>query len=153
MTFWPIEFWYWWIAAVVLIVIEMFMPGTFFLWMGVAAGVVGFVLLADPALSLEFQLLIFAVLSVGAVAGWQIYLRRYPPESDEPSLNRRGSQYVGRTFALSTAIVNGVGKINVDDTTWKVTGPDLPDGARVRVTAVQGTVLAVEPAASEAQER
>ena len=147
MTFWPIEFWYWWIAAVVLIVVEMLMPGTFFLWMGAAAGVVGFVLLADPELSLEYQLLIFAVLSVGAVAGWQLYIRRFPPETDEPALNRRGSQYVGRVFVLSAAIDNGVGKIKVDDTTWKVMGADQPKGAKVRVTAVDGTVLVVEPAA------
>jgi len=150
MSFWPIEFWHWWIAAVVLIVIEMLVPGTFFLWMGVAAGVVGFVLLAEPELSLEIQLLIFAVLSVGAVAAWQVYLRRYPPESDEPALNRRGRQYIGRTFLLSAAIDNGVGKIKVDDTTWKVRGPDLPEGMRVRVTAVDGTVLVVEPVAAEA---
>ena len=146
MSFWPIQFWYWWIFAVALGVIEMLMPGTFFLWMAVAAGVVGFVLLADPGLSLEFQLLIFAVLSVGAVVAWQVFLRKHPPQSDEPTLNRRGSQYVGRTFALSAAIDNGVGKIKVDDTTWKVSGPDMPEGARVRVTGVDGTVLVVEAA-------
>jgi len=151
MSFWPIQFWYWWIFAVALGVIEMIMPGTFFLWMAVAAGVVGFLLLIDPGLSLETQLLVFAVLSVGAVAAWQIYLRKYPPQSDEPSLNRRGAQYIGRTFVLSAAIDNGVGKIKVDDTTWKVMGPEMPLGARVRVTAVDGTVLVVEPAAVEAK--
>ena len=51
-----------------------------------------------------------AVLSVGAVVAWQVYLRKNPPRSDEPTLNRRGAQYIGRTFALSEAIDNGVGK-------------------------------------------
>ena len=142
-----IEFWYWWVAGLVLIGIEVFMPGTFFLWMGVAAGVVGLGLLFWPGLSLDYQLLTFAVVSIGTVALWRIYLRKNPPESDAPALNRRGRQYVGRVFVLSEAIQNGTGKIRVDDTTWKVTGPDLPEGARVRVTAVEGTALEVEAAA------
>ncbi len=144
----PIEFWYWWVAGLTFLAIEVFMPGAFFLWMGIAAGVVGGALLANPDLSLETQLLAFAVLSVAAVVGWRIYLRKNPPQSDEPSLNRRGAQYIGRSFALSEAIDNGVGKIRVDDTTWKVKGPDLPEGAKVRVTAAEGTVLVVEAAES-----
>jgi hypothetical protein len=39
-------------------------------------------------------------------------------ESDQPKLNRRGEQYVGRTFTLEEPIVNGHGKIRVDDSTW-----------------------------------
>lgn len=145
-----IDFWYWWIAGLVLIAIEVFMPGTFFLWMGVAAGVVGVVLLVDPSMSLDYQLLIFAAVSVGAVAAWRLFLRTRPPVTDEPALNRRGSQYLGRVFVLSAAIDNGVGTIRVDDTIWKVAGPDLPAGAKVRVTGVDGTILLVEPAAADA---
>ncbi len=148
MTFEPIEFWYWWIAGLGLLAFEVFMPGTFFLWMGVAAGVVGAALFVEPDLSLETQLLIFAVLSVISVVGWQVYLRKNPPQTDEPTLNRRGAQYIGRVFALSEAIENGVGKIRVDDTTWKVKGPDLPEGAKVRVTATDGTLLVAEPGES-----
>jgi membrane protein implicated in regulation of membrane protease activity len=48
-------------------------------------------------------------------------------------------------FTLSEAIVNGTGKIHVDDTMWKVDGADLPEGTQVRVTGVAGTVLTVEP--------
>ena len=146
MPFEQIEFWYWWVAGLAFLAIEVFAPGAFFLWMGIAAGVVGAALLIDPDLSLETQLLIFAVLSVAAVVAWRIYLRKNPPQSDEPSLNRRGAQYIGRSFALSEAIDNGVGKIHVDDTTWKVKGPDLPEGAKVRVTAAEGTLLVVEVA-------
>jgi hypothetical protein len=40
-----IEFWQWWIAAIVLLVIESFLPGQIFLWMGLSAGVIGLVLL------------------------------------------------------------------------------------------------------------
>ena len=146
MSLEEIEFWYWWVAAVVLIVVEVFAPGTVALWMAVSAAVVGLLLLAVPDLTWQTQLLVFAVLSVATVVGWRAYQLRYPTQSDQPALNRRGEQYVGRVFTLSEAIVNGTGKIHVDDTMWKVQGEDLTEGARVRVTGVDGTLLTVEPA-------
>jgi len=71
------------------------------------------------------------------------WLRRRPIETDHPTLNRRGEQYVGRRFTLDEPIVNGVGKLRVDDTTWKIMGDDLPAGSQVTVTGVDGTVLVV----------
>jgi membrane protein implicated in regulation of membrane protease activity len=141
-----IEFWHWWIAAIGLIVVEALAPGAIFLWLGVSAGVVGVVLLAAPDLSWENQLLIFAVLSVGSVFGWRVYHKSHPTETDLPTLNRRGEQYVGRVLTLNEAIVNRGGKVRLDDTSWKVEGDDLPAGARVKVTGVDGVVLKVEPA-------
>jgi hypothetical protein len=146
MDFEQVVFWHWWVAAIVLVVIEVFAPGAVALWMGVAAALVGLLLLAAPETAWEYQLLVFAVLSVASVVAWRFYLSRRPIETDQPMLNRRGEQYVGRVFTLDEAIVNGTGKISVDDTTWKVEGEDLPLGARVRVTGVDGTLLTVEAA-------
>ncbi len=140
-----IEFWHWWIAAIVLIVVEVFAPGTVALWMAISAAAVGVLLLAIPDVTWQIQILVFAVLSVVTVIGWRTYQLRYPTVSDQPTLNRRGEQYVGRTFTLSEAIVNGNGKIHVDDTMWKVEGADLAEGTQVRVTGVVGTALTVEP--------
>ncbi len=141
-----IEFWHWWVAAIVLVVVEIFAPGTVALWMAISAAAVGLLLLAVPELTWQTQLIVFSVLSVATVIGWRIYQLRYPTVSDQPMLNRRGEQYVGRVFTLDEAIVNGTGKIHVDDTMWKVEGADLPEGTQVRVTGVEGTVLTVEPA-------
>jgi len=141
-----VEFWHWWVLAIVLIGIEIFAPGAYFMWLGVSAGLVGFLLLAVPGAGWEYQLLAFAVLAVASVAGWRAYQRRHPGESDHPTLNRRGAQYIGRVFTLDAPIVNGAGKLRVDDTTWKIVGQDLPAAAHVRVTGVDGTVLTVEPA-------
>ncbi len=141
-----IEFWHWWIAAIVFMVVEVFAPGTVALWMAVSAAAVGLLLLAVPDATWQTQFLVFAILSVATVIGWRTYQLRYPTVSDQPTLNRRGEQYVGRVFTLDEAIVNGTGKIHVDDTMWKVEGVDLPEGTQVRVTGVDGTVLAVEPA-------
>jgi len=141
-----IEFWHWWIAAIVFMVVEVFAPGTVALWMAVSAAAVGLLLLAIPDATWQTQFIVFAVLSVATVIGWRTYQLRYPTVSDQPTLNRRGEQYVGRVFTLSEAIVNGTGKIHVDDTMWKVVGEDLPESTQVRVTGVEGTLLTVEPA-------
>lgn len=142
-----IQFWYWWVAAVVFLAIEVFAPGAVFLWMGVAAAVVGAVLWVAPEITWEYQFLLFAVLAVSTAFGWRTYRRRYPPpESDHPTLNRRGMQYVGRVFTLATPVVNGQGKLSIDDTIWKVEGEDLPEGTHVRVVGVDGTILRIERA-------
>lgn len=139
------EFWHWWILAVVLMILEVVLPGFILLWMGVSAAVVGVLVLALP-LSWEVQWLIFAVLSVASVIGGRVWLAKNPGSLPHPTLNRRGQAYVGRTFTLDTPVENGVGKLIVDDTTWKITGADMPAGAKVKVTGVKGTVLTVEAA-------
>jgi len=140
-----IDYWHWLLVAIVLVVLEIFSPGVFFLWLGVAAAVVGGVLWLMPELSWQTQFVLFAIFSVVSIGVARIFLIRRPIATDEPTLNRRGEQYIGRTLVLSEAIENGVGRVRVDDTLWRVAGKDAPAGARVRVTGVDGAVLIVEP--------
>jgi hypothetical protein len=139
-----LSYWHWWVLAAFLIIVEVFAPGTFMLWIGIAAGVVGTVLYFIPSLSWETQFILFSIASVSSVIAWKRYRGSYPEHTDEPTLNRRGSQYIGRVFTLDAPIINGVGKIRVDDSTWKIEGADCPVGARVKVTGIENTVLKVE---------
>ncbi len=139
-----LNYWHWWIFAAVLITLEMFAPGAFFLWLGIAAAIVGFAVFIAPALAWEYQLLLFSILSVFSIIIWRKYFRVRAIDTDQPNLNRRGEQYVGRAFTLEHAIVNGIGKIRVDDSTWKIEGQDCEAGSKIKVTGVEGTVLRVE---------
>jgi len=142
------EYWHWLVFALVLIMFEMLvMPVTYFLWMGVAAAVVGVTMLAVPQLSFFLQIIIFTVISVVSLVVHKRYLKSNPPKTDAPALNRRGEQYIGRVFTLEEAIVNGVGKVKVDDSTWKVSGEDLAGGSRIKVVGVDGTTFLVESVA------
>ena len=138
-----ILFWHWWILAGVLLIVELSSPVFVFLWLGFAAAAVGFLLLVFPSLPVEVQLVLFGVLCVVAVLAWRRYREVHPPQSDNPLLNQRGQQYIGRVFTLDHAIVNGEGKVKVDDSSWRVKGPDLPAGTRVEVTGVDGVVFIV----------
>ena len=137
--------WGWWIFGIVLFVFEVTAPGAVFMWMGIAAGVVGFAVFFVPDLIWEYQFLIFAVLSVSSILIARHYLKARPIKTDQPSLNRRGSQYIGRVFTLMEPIVDGRGRLHVDDTMWKIEGPDLAEGRKVTVKAVDGGILCVEP--------
>jgi membrane protein implicated in regulation of membrane protease activity len=142
-----IEFWHWWVLGVILLVMEVLVPGTFFLWMAIAGGIVGVLLLPFPDMDWKIQLLIFSVLSVGAIAAWQVYLRRNPTETADNTLNRRGAQYIGRRVTLDEPLVNGRGRVQIDDTYWHVATADvagLDAGALITVTGVDGIVLTVE---------
>jgi hypothetical protein len=140
------DFWHWWILGLALIIAETVLPGTYFLWMGVSAVALGVLAWLFPAMGWEIQLMLFALLSLASIVGWRMWQRRHPEESDQPMLNRRAEQYIGRVFVLEAAIENGFGRVRVADSLWRVRGADAPAGTRVRVTAADGIVLVVEPA-------
>ena len=143
----PIVFWHWWILAGLLLILELTAPAFFFLWLGFAAAFVGLVLLVFPGMSLEFQLVLFAIASIVSIIVWRKYREARPVKTDQPNLNRRGHQYIGRVFTLDAPITNGEGKVTVDDSTWRVTGADQPAGTTIKVTGINGVILKVEPEA------
>jgi membrane protein implicated in regulation of membrane protease activity len=148
MTEWleHIVFWHWWILAGLLLILELTAPAFLFLWLGIAAAAVGLIMLVFPSLPLETQLVLFGIASVVSVLAWRKYRESRPPVTDQPNLNRRGHQYIGRIFSLNEPITNGVGKVTVDDSTWKVKGPDLPAGTHIKVKGVEGVIFMVEAA-------
>src|SRR5262245_13311354 len=114
--------WNWFIAAAVLLLLEIIAPGSFMLWLGFAAILVGAISLAVDW-SWQAQLIAFAVFSVAAIPAWRRFARRVERPVDQPFLNRRAAGYVGRVFTLDKPIVDGVGTIRIDDTVWRVSGP------------------------------
>lgn len=142
--------WNWMVLGFILLVLEIAVPGVFLLWIGIAALIIGAVSLAlwDANFwSWQVQVVAFLALSlVSAYVGKQIVGRRQD-QSDQPLLNRRGEQMIGRTATLVEPIREGRGRIQLGDTLWRVSGPDLPAGTRVRVTGATDTdlELRVEP--------
>ncbi|WP_445146138.1 NfeD family protein [Dyella sp. Tek66A03] len=141
-----LHYW-WWILALLLIALEVILPGYFMLWIGIAAGVTGLVVLVAPGLSLLGQALVFAVLAFLSCAVYWYGLRPklMRNEPGDALLNRRGEQKIGQRYVLAEPIINGRGKARVGDGLWLVSGPDLPVGSMVEVVGVDGTTLLVRP--------
>ncbi|CCD93455.1 conserved hypothetical protein [Bradyrhizobium sp. ORS 375] len=68
------------------------------------------------------------------------------PSQDNPFLNRRSAALVGREFTLEKPIIDGNGTVRIDDTVWRVAGPDTPAGSRVRIVQADGAHLTVTAA-------
>ena len=144
MSFDFFSVWGWMALGVLLVILEMFAPGVIFVWVGVAAIIVGIVVAILPSIPWEIQAVLFALLSVVTMVGGRWYLKRNPLETEDTLLNRRAEQYVDRVFVLDQPIENGFGKVTVDDSTWKIKGADLPAGSKVRVVGADNTILNVE---------
>lgn len=137
--------WHWLAIALALIIMELLLVNSvYLLWIGIAAAVTGLIVAIFPQLGWEFQFLVFGVLACISIINTLIYKRREANKIERNLLNRRGEQYIGRSFNLSQAITNGIGQIQVDDTFWRVKGNDLPAGAKVKVVGTEGVFLLVK---------
>ncbi|MEM7068582.1 MAG: NfeD family protein [Pseudomonadota bacterium] len=143
--------WSWVIFGLLLLGVEILLPSTFLLWPGLAALVVGVITLIlgveNGVWPWQAQLLVFLVLSlVIAYFGRQYVSKKNMETSEQPDLNERGTQMIGRKGVLADAIENGRGRVRIGDTTWSVSGPDAQAGDTVVVIGVDGNTLSVEKA-------
>ena len=138
--------WNWLIFGLVLMALELLAPGVFMFWLGLAALLVGLLsFLINP--SWQLQILMFAVFATAAVPLWRHFARRNTAASaSNPFLNKRADALVGRVFTLEKPIIDGSGTVRIDDTIWRVAGPDAPAGSRVKIVRADGASLTVAAA-------
>ena len=137
-------FWHWWVLGFLLLVAEVLTPGTFFMWIGAAAFVTGIAAWLIPGLSWAGEIVMFALLSLAAVGAWFKFRPMRRGDDEDNGLNQRGRHSIGRELTLVTDIENGIGQGRLDDTVWRVSGPKLKAGSRVKVIGADGTTLQVE---------
>lgn len=135
--------WAWLALGLVLAVGEMTIPGVFLIWMAGAAVLTGLATWLLP-LSLALQVVLFAVLSVGAVFIGRNWLRANPIVAADPMMNDRGARAIGETVVVTQVIEGGEGRVKLGDSEWIAKGPDAEPGTRMRVAGHNGSVLMVE---------
>lgn len=142
--------WIWMVLGAVLLILEIVAPGVFLLWLGIAAiltGTLSLQLWSTGFWSWQVQVLVFLALSVASILiGRRLFPAGGKDDTDQPLLNQRDRQLVGRTATLEEPIVDGQGRVRLGDTLWRVSGPDLPAGTRVRVSGAKDGELTVETA-------
>ncbi|MCL2429368.1 MAG: NfeD family protein [Alphaproteobacteria bacterium] len=134
--------WNWFIAGGLLLALEALAPGVFMFWLGLAAMLVGAISMVVDW-SWQAQFIAFAIFSVAMIPLYH-RLSFAGATTDQPFLNRRADALVGRVFTLERPIVDGAGTVRIDDSVWRITGPDIPAGRRIKVVAIDGTALHVE---------
>ena len=138
--------WNWLIFGVLLMALELLAPGVFLFWLGLAALLVGLLSFAIHP-SWQMQILMFAIFAAAAVPLWRRLARSNEAVSQSnPFLNKRADALVGRVFTLEKPIIDGSGTVRIDDTVWRVAGPDAPAGSRVKIVQADGASLTVAAA-------
>lgn len=136
--------WHWVVLAAVLFLLEMLIVTGFLLGLALAAVVMAVMVVLLPALAWDWQVLCFGVLAVVLTVACRRYFRRDNEATDNPLLNDRAAQLVGKTFALGVDL-DGAGADMLGDTRWSLRCRGrLSKGTRVRVVGVDGVVLEVE---------
>jgi hypothetical protein len=136
--------WHWLVFGGIFLILELTTCSGFLLWIGIASFLVGGIVYFLPNIIWPWQLLCFSVLSLFSCLLWWRYLKHFNEDNDQPVLNQRASQYIGRTLTLESSIENGRGRVKVGDTLWRVSGEDMPEGTRVEVVSVDGVLLMVK---------
>ena len=136
----------WLIAALVLGIAELAIPGVFLVFLAIAAAITGLATLVLADLPAAGQIASFAVWSVVAVLIGRRWYRDYPLATSDALLNNRAGRMIGQVVTVETAIVDGEGRVAIGDGSWSAHGPDAAVGARVRISAIDNGVVVVEMA-------
>lgn len=82
--------------------------------------------------------------TVFGVYFWMQYRARQRELARPTAEHRLGLRYIGQALTLQSPIQDGTGRVRLGNRDWDVRGPNLPAGARVRVTGVDGSILLVD---------
>jgi hypothetical protein len=142
--------WSWIVGGLVLLGLELMVPGGVFLWFGISAIVTG-ILSLRYAVDVSVQFGFFGVLGLVTVWVWLKLVRQPAKRAEAESeagrfLNDRAERFVGTEAVLNEPITSGFGRLPLGDSVWRVSGPDMPAGRKVRIIGHDGPVLRVEAA-------
>lgn len=141
------SWWIWAVAAAVVALAELHVPGSYLIWIGLGAALTAGWVAVVGAASLEPQLIVFAIAAAAScVLGWFVYRALPGRRGEDAQLNLRAQQLLGAHATVSEPFVNGEGKVRVGDSQWLAEGPPLRQGTAVVVTAVHGARLVVREA-------
>ncbi|MCH5050664.1 NfeD family protein [Pectobacterium aquaticum] len=137
--------WFWLSLGGLLLAAEMLGASGYLLWSGLSAVLVGLLTWIMP-LGWPLQGTIFAILTIATALLWWYWLRKRTLSRPQSMLNQRGQQLVGLRATLTDPVINGFGRVNIGDSSWRVKSEqDLPIGTQVEVVAVDGITLHVRP--------
>jgi len=141
--------WNWLLAGLILVGLELLVPGVFIIWFGCGAVVTALICsLLSPFLPIfgfwQMQILLFSLLSIVFVLIGRRLSRRIESVNEEPLLNKRTDALLGQIATLEEAIENGQGHVRLGDSLWRVSGENLPAGHRVKLLRFHDGAFIVE---------
>ncbi|MBQ8493630.1 MAG: NfeD family protein [Alistipes sp.] len=136
---------YWVIAALLLFIVELFTSGFAVICLAIGAG--GGAIAAAAGATIEFQLLLFAIVSMAALLGVRPILKRTLYRKEVVATNQHAM--IGKRGVVCVDIEgNGEGgRVMIEGVDWRatsLTGEPIASGTKVEVTAIESVVLTVK---------
>ncbi|MCM2319692.1 MAG: NfeD family protein [Pseudomonas sp.] len=145
-----IEWWYWAIGGIVLILLELAIPAFFVIWFGLGALLVAGVLLVAGELSLTTQLLLWTLASLAMVVLW---FRVFSPLRQRTLVGTADGEVIGEVGLLVGAVAPFArGRVRfqrpiLGAEEWAcMADSNIAAGERVRVVSIEGSYLKVAKA-------
>lgn len=137
----------WFSIGLLFVLAELFVPGTYLLWFGFSAFVMG-VLVSFLTLSATETLVCFALISAAfSGIGWYVYakvLNKTKVPEKYKYLNDMAGAHIGKVYNLSEDVTDGRSKAKVGDSFWLVEiNEPLKKGAKVKITDVKDGVILI----------
>lgn len=137
-----LEQWHWWTLCLIFVTLAGVVRGSLMLWLTLASGVLGGVSWVQPETPAMYQLMLFALITMGGMALGELFTKQKPAEVEAPPApeDRRlsGDRFIDKVYVLETPIVNGTGNIVIEGQVWRVRGENAQVGEEIRVVAADG---------------
>ena len=142
-----VEWWYWIVAGVALVLCELAIPLFVLIWFGLSAIAVGILLAVLPSVSLTVQLGLWLVLSIALVAYW---FRVFKPNQHKTRVGMADNNIIGEIGLLTHAgapFQKGQVRFQkplLGSEVWTcLSEQEIAVGERVRIVSVEGTLITV----------
>ncbi len=142
--------WYYWlILGMLLILGEMLVPSFTLLWFGLAALLTGLLLLVIPDLGLSYQLLIWALSSIGFTVLWFKYFKPTMIDKTKAGISREAvTGETGIVIKTPRDEIRGTVRFSIPllgSDEWEfICAEECKVGDRVEVVDVSGNTLIVK---------
>ncbi len=139
----------WATIGLILTIFELFVPGAYLIWFGLASFVVS-AYVWYTNVGITDQLLVFAIFSaIFAFFGLYVYkliFGQAKTDDQHKDLNDPAKQYIGRVVTLTKNVDDNNTKVKIGDTVWLAhCKQNLKKGEKAKVVGVKdGVVLVIE---------
>ena len=145
-----IEWWYWVVAGVALMLCELAIPLFVLIWFGLSAVAVGILLAVLPTVSLAAQLSLWLVLSIVLVVYW---FRIFKSGQHKTRVGMADNNVIGEVGLLTHAVAPfQKGEVRfqkplLGSEVWTcISEEEIAVGERVRIVRVEGSLLTIAKA-------
>lgn len=139
------EYMEWFYLGLFLVLLELFIPGVYLVWFGLASFVTGVLSKYYEFSAIEISGIFIACSVLFTVCGWLFYSRfmnKSKVAEDYKYLNDAAGQHIGKIYTLSEDVIDGRSKAFVGDSVWLVQcDAKLKKGDKIKIVGVENGVI------------